>query len=69
MSSLKCLIEGRNQFGLIFVTFIMLISLTAAFFDSPVWAQQGALENLRNTGKAFATVAKKGSPSVVFIKV
>jgi serine protease Do len=69
MNSVKCIIEGRNQFGLFFVIFVMLIGLTAAFFASPAWAQQGALENLRNTGKAFASVAKKVSPSVVFIKV
>ena len=70
LSCLKYRIEGRNQSGLPSIIFVMLICLTAAFFaPPPAWAQQGALENLRNTGKAFATVAKKVSPSVVFIKV
>ncbi len=69
MHSLKCVNKGRNKFGLLFVISIMLIILASAFFGSPVRAQQGALENLRNTGKAFATVAKKVSPAVVFIKV
>jgi serine protease Do len=32
-------------------------------------AQQGGIENLRQTGKAFASVAQKVSPSVVFIQV
>ncbi len=35
----------------------------------PTHAQQDGVENLRNTGKAFASVAKKVSPSVVFIQV
>ena len=69
MHSLKCFIEDRNQSGSLFVIFIVLICLTVALFISPARAQQGALDNLRNTGKAFATVAKKVSPSVVFIKV
>jgi serine protease Do len=34
-----------------------------------LYAQQGGIENLRQTGKAFAYVAKKVSPSVVFIQV
>ncbi|MES9848668.1 MAG: trypsin-like peptidase domain-containing protein, partial [Candidatus Thiodiazotropha sp.] len=32
-------------------------------------AQQGGIENLRQTGKAFAYVAQKVSPSVVYIQV
>ncbi|MEW8027414.1 MAG: DegQ family serine endoprotease [Candidatus Thiodiazotropha sp.] len=32
-------------------------------------AQQGGIESLRQTGKAFASVAQKVSPSVVFIQV
>jgi serine protease Do len=32
-------------------------------------AQERALENLKETGKAFASVAKEVSPAVVFIKV
>ena len=69
MIKFKCLIEGRNPSGLLFVIFIMLVCLSASFFAPPAWAQPEALENLRNTGKAFAGVAKKVSPAVVFIKV
>ncbi len=36
---------------------------------SPVHAQEGGIENLRETGKAFASVARSVSPSVVFIQV
>ncbi len=38
-------------------------------FALPAYAQEDGIENLRNTGKAFASVAKKVSPSVVFIQV
>ena len=69
MIKFKCLIEGRNPSSLLFVIFIMLVCLSASFFAPPAWAQPEALENLRNTGKAFAGVAKKVSPAVVFIKV
>ncbi|MGD9163449.1 MAG: DegQ family serine endoprotease [Chromatiales bacterium] len=34
-----------------------------------LYAQQGGIENLRQTGKAFASVAQKVSPSVVYIQV
>lgn len=37
---------------------------------APVWsAEDGGIEHLRQTGKAFASVARKVSPSVVFVKV
>ncbi len=36
---------------------------------SPAYAQDGGIENLRETGKAFASVARTVSPSVVFIQV
>lgn len=35
----------------------------------PVYAADGGVESLRRTSKAFASVAKEVSPSVVFIKV
>lgn len=35
----------------------------------PAQAQDGGLENLRQTGKAFASVARQVSPSVVYIQV
>jgi serine protease Do len=36
---------------------------------SPVYPQEPGIESLRKTGKAFATVAKRVSPAVVFIQV
>ena len=45
--------------------FIILIAFTAM----PLYARDGAIDNLRETGKAFASVAKSVSPSVVFITV
>ena len=47
----------------------MIIGLFFAIgFALPAQAQDGGLENLRQTGKAFAQVARKVSPSVVFIQ-
>lgn len=43
--------------------------LLVAIFALPALAQQGGLENLRETGKAFASVARQVSPSVVYIEV
>ncbi len=49
---------------------ILITSLTLlVFFFSPADAQQGGIENLRQTSKAFASVARVVSPSVVFIQV
>jgi serine protease Do len=42
--------------------FLILFTTTAVF------AQNGGIESLRQTGKAFASVAKQVSPSVVFIQ-
>jgi len=39
------------------------------FTALPAQAQQGGIESLRQTGKAFASVEHKVSPSVVFIQV
>jgi serine protease Do len=36
---------------------------------APAFAETGGIESLRQTGKAFSTVAKKVAPSVVFIQV
>ncbi len=38
-------------------------------FALPAYAQEEGIESLRNTSKAFASVARKVSPSVVFIQV
>ena len=43
---------------------VLLLMLAPA-----VPAQEGGIESLRQTGKAFASVARKVSPSVVFIQV
>jgi len=39
------------------------------FFTMPAHAAEGGVENLRKTSKAFASVAREVSPSVVFIQV
>lgn len=38
-------------------------------FALPAYAQESGVENLRKTSKAFASIARKVSPSVVFIQV
>jgi serine protease Do len=47
----------------------VLAILLTVFFVGPLQAQEKAIESLRETGKAFASVAKKVSPAVVFIRV
>lgn len=47
-----------------FLTMILL-----ALTVSPLHALEGGVDSLRQTGKAFAAVARKVSPSVVFIQV
>lgn len=39
------------------------------FFAMPAYGQDSGVENLRETSKAFASIARKVSPSVVFIQV
>lgn len=46
---------------------ILALALTA-MMSAPVPAQEGGIENLRQTGKAFAEIARQVSPSVVFIR-
>lgn len=46
---------------------ILLLILLTVSFALPLHASDGGIENLRETGKAFSTVARKVSPSVVFI--
>ena len=45
----------------------VFLILAAAVFALPSHASEGGIESLRQTGKAFSTVARKVSPSVVFI--
>ncbi|MDH3378067.1 MAG: DegQ family serine endoprotease [Gammaproteobacteria bacterium] len=47
--------------------FLPLVML--AFTVSPLYALEGGIDSLRQTGKAFASVAREVSPSVVFIQV
>ena len=51
-----------------FFRIIPLLLLTI-FMASPTYAVQGGIESLRETGKAFSSVARAVSPSVVFIQV
>ncbi len=46
-----------------------LFLLSICFIALPAYALNGGIENLKQTGKAFASVAKSVSPSVVFIQV
>ncbi|MET0026026.1 MAG: DegQ family serine endoprotease [Candidatus Thiodiazotropha sp.] len=48
---------------------LFLITISLFMISAQVHAQEGGLENLRQTGKAFASVARSVSPSVVFIQV
>ncbi|MFB3081570.1 MAG: hypothetical protein ACE1Y1_07395, partial [Nitrosomonadaceae bacterium] len=48
---------------------IVLYLILAWFIAIPVYALDDGVENLRQTGKAFASVAREVSPSVVFIQV
>ena len=46
----------------------IFLLLSFLLFITPLHAQQGGIENLRETGKAFASVARTVSPSVVYIR-
>jgi serine protease Do len=48
---------------------IGIVLLALVLVESPVYALDGGVENLRQTGKAFASVARTVSPAVVFIQV
>ena len=50
-----------------FISFIILLVLL--FFTTSVKSQDIGIESLRKTSKAFASVARNTSPSVVFIQV
>jgi serine protease Do len=67
MTKALCYEEHRSHpmqvLGIAFLLFILLGMSTL------VHAQEKALENLKDTGRAFASVAREASPAVVFIKV
>jgi serine protease Do len=48
---------------------IFFLIVMAAVFALPAHASEGGIESLRQTGKAFASVARQVSPSVVYIQV
>lgn len=48
---------------------IVILLLLVTGIGLPVQARESGLENLRETGEAFAAVAREVSPSVVFIQV
>ncbi|MBT3017152.1 MAG: DegQ family serine endoprotease [Candidatus Thiodiazotropha sp. (ex Lucina aurantia)] len=52
----------KRHLSIIMLILFCLLSMSLS-------AQQGGIESLRQTGKAFASVAQKVSPSVVFIQV
>ncbi len=62
---------GKNHLSPLRVLAVawFFISLILMSTHGTALAQEQALENLKETGKTFAAVAKKASPSVVFIKV
>jgi serine protease Do len=47
----------------------IIILLVLLFYTTPVQSQDTGIENLRKTSKAFASVARSTSPSVVYIQV
>jgi len=51
-----------SRIGTVFLTSLLALAV------APAPAQQGGIESLRETGKAFASVARAVSPSVVFIQ-
>ena len=64
--------RGENRhitFLNIFGVTLLLIALILVGTHGAGMAQERALENLKETGRAFASVAKEASPAVVFIKV
>ncbi|MEJ2611868.1 MAG: DegQ family serine endoprotease [Candidatus Thiodiazotropha sp.] len=47
----------------------LTLFLIISFFSITLFAEEGGIESLKQTSKAFASVAQKVSPSVVFIQV
>jgi serine protease Do len=67
MTKALCYQEQRSHpIYLMGIAFLMVILIS---LPTLVHAQEKALENLKDTGKAFASVAREASPAVVFIKV
>ncbi|HDP24095.1 MAG TPA: DegQ family serine endoprotease [Deltaproteobacteria bacterium] len=51
------------------VSLWVFFTLVMVSMPTVLQAQEEGLENLKQTGKAFATIAREASPAVVFIKV
>lgn len=49
--------------------YLLFITLTSVYSTTVYSSDNDGIENLRQTSKAFASIAKKVSPSVAFIKV
>lgn len=58
-----------KQLLLVFVVSLVSVGPVGSLFVLNANAQDAGLESLRETGKAFRSVAKQVSPAVVFIKV
>lgn len=58
-----------KRLGLLFSALFMGLCLSGIIFAGSVAAQDAGLESLRETGKAFRSVAKQVSPAVVYIQV
>ncbi len=71
MEKTMCYQENRSNlnrvrtFGVLSIMFVLLL----AGMPGLAQAQEKALENLKETGKAFASIARDASPAVVFIRV
>jgi len=50
------------------VIYSLCLSIIAAFFGLPAQGEEGGIESLRQTGKAFAAVSREVSPSVVAVQ-
>ncbi len=61
--------KSRLRTSVTTVIQIVISLLVLAIFIQPLQAQESGIDSLRQTGKAFASVAKKVSPAVVFIQV
>lgn len=48
---------------------LVWLFILALFVAAPAAALDSGIENLRQTSKAFASVARKVTPSVVFVQV
>ncbi|HPI91746.1 MAG TPA: DegQ family serine endoprotease [Deltaproteobacteria bacterium] len=67
----KAICCERKQPGAqhIFIAAWLMLCLIIMSIPGTIHAQEKALEGLKETGKAFASVARQASPAVVFIKV